>query len=102
MIARMVITGLLVASQAACTTITPHENFEQHMGKNVGKNIDDPNLRWRRPDRFIEQRTLPNGNVEETYQLRGSCRYFFEIDPNSKKVVSWRSEGSKNDCEIPL
>jgi len=84
---------------SSCSTITPHENFKAHMEYNVGKNIGLPQ-KWMGIDRYVGSKTLQNGNVENEYKLLGACRYFFEINPASKIIVSWRFEGGKKDCAI--
>jgi hypothetical protein len=73
------------------------------MSNHVGKSADDPSTdtaRYR--ERRIEVRTLPNGNIEEGYPLFRACRYYFEIDKATRKIVNWRFEGPENDCVIPL
>lgn len=85
----------------ACTSLTPHENFKAHMAKDVGRRIDDP--RWEihaDPDRLVESRELPNGNVENEYRWYRECRYFFEYERQTRKIVSWRYQGSADDCKI--
>jgi hypothetical protein len=41
-----------------------------------------------------------NGNIENEYRFRGTCRYFYEIEPKTGRIVGWRFEGSERDCEI--
>jgi hypothetical protein len=48
----------------------------------------------------FNSKTLFNGNIENQYRYRGTCRYFFEVDPKTRKIVGWRFEGSERDCEI--
>ena len=94
---------LLVAVLASCSCgsfSSPHENFKSHMSHNINKRIDDPNTNWVRPEYLIGARMLANGNIENQYQWRGSCMYFFEFEVNTKKIVSWRFEGSEKDCQI--
>lgn len=97
----MILAGcLLLPSLASCSSVTPHENFRGHMSHNVGKSIDDPNTNWVIPKYLIDSKTLPNGNIENGYRFRGTCRYFFEFDPNTRRIVGWRFEGSEGDCII--
>ncbi len=91
--------GCLLSLLAACSSITPHENFVMSMQSAIGKSTD--RIAWRRPDRLIGQKTLPNGNVEESYEFRNSCLYYYEIDPRAQQIVGWRYEGTEHDCEIP-
>jgi hypothetical protein len=97
---RLIVTGLLVACLSACSSLTPHENFKSHMSRNIGRNIDDPATIWVNPHALVASKSLPNGNIENEYRLYGSCRYFFEVDARTRKIVSWRFEGSEHDCII--
>src|SRR5688500_7551828 len=81
-----------------------HRNFISQMQADVGKSIDDPFFaRNRYAERFVASKELANGNVEQEYRIgmRGRCRLFHEVDNNSRKIVGWRYEGSKEDCAIP-
>lgn len=91
---------LLLPSLSSCSSVTPHENFKAHMSDNIGRDIDSPNTDWVRPDRYVGNKVLPNGNTENEYKFRGTCRYFFEIDPKTRIIVGWRFEGNERDCEI--
>ena len=53
-----------------------------------------------KPKAFVARRDLPNGNFENEYSFRGTCRYIFEYDPPTRKIVAWRFEGSEQDCAI--
>lgn len=85
----------------ACYTVTPHENFKNTMSFNVGKKIDSPKVNWVREEYFTDSVVLPNGNIENKYRWRGTCRYFYEIDSKTKTIVGWRFEGTEHDCAIP-
>lgn len=91
---------VLFPSLASCSTVTPHENFKQHMSHNVGKRIDDPRLNWVNQRVLIGSTTLPNGNIENEYRFRETCRYFFEVDPKSRVILRWRFQGTERDCQI--
>lgn len=95
----MVAVILMFLSLPSCSSVTPHENFKDHMSHTVGKRINDPRT-WARPDRYIGSKVLQNGNTENEYQFHGSCHYFFEYDPETRIIVGWRFEGSERDCEI--
>jgi hypothetical protein len=99
-VARLILNGLLLACLSACSSLTPHENFRSHMSHNIGKDIDDPLTEGVNPHVFVGSKILPNGNIENEYRLYGSCRYFFEVDARTRKIVSWRFEGSEHDCII--
>jgi hypothetical protein len=81
--------------------VTPHENFIMTMKVDIGKNLDNPALSgWMQPARLIDYKTLPNGDIEYAYRFRGNCRYFYEVDPKTRKIIGWRFEGSERDCII--
>jgi hypothetical protein len=82
-------------------SITPHENFRSIIGHSVGKSIDlPPGATKAHPERLVSSTVLPNGNIENQYKQRGTCSYFFEIDPKTRIIVGWRFEGSERDCAI--
>lgn len=101
-IGRVILIGaFLMVSQSSCGSVTPHENFTLHMKSKMGMNFDDPpRVTGINPERFISSKILPNGNLENGYLFRGTCRYFYEIDQKTRKIVGWRFEGSERDCEI--
>ena len=68
------------------------------MESTIGKNINAPDT-WARSDRFVNQITLVNGNIENEYLFNNTCRYFFEFEKTGT-VISWRYEGDVRDCEI--
>ncbi len=83
----------------SCTTITPHENFKEHMADSVGRSLDSAN--WSKA--YIKPttvRSVLNGNVENEYKWRGTCRYFIEFDPRTRIIVRWRFTGSEEDCTV--
>lgn len=93
---------LLLMSLSACiSSVTPHENFKSLMAHNVGSSIDNPNVAGSTYYKsLVGSNSLPNGNIENKYRDRGTCRYFFEFDPETRIIVSWRFEGSEKDCVI--
>lgn len=101
-ICRVVLAGcLLLPTLASCSSVTPHENFKNFLRSNLGKSIDDPSSDVARyPQLLVDSKLLPNGDIENQYRWRGSCRYYFEIDQQTHKIVGWRFEGSERDCEI--
>ena len=89
------------ASLTACVAGSAHQNFKNIMNLHVGKYADSPSVSGsRNPDTRIGLITLPNGNVEEAYRLNRTCHYYFEIDKTTGKIVSWRYEGSEQDCVV--
>jgi hypothetical protein len=71
------------------------------MGASVGKSITaPPRVIKAYPDDLLVSRKLSNGNIENEYRYRGTCRYFYEFDPSTKIILRWRFEGSESDCEI--
>jgi len=92
---------LLLPALSACSAVTPHENFKNFLRNNLGKSVDDPSSDVARyPQLLVGSQVLPNGNIENQYRWRGACRYFLEIDQQTRKIVGWRFEGSERDCEI--
>ena len=99
---RLAAIGLLLTLASACaTTETAHQNFVNIMNYKVGTDADSlSNTIWRDPAARISLRTLPNGNIEEGYRQRQSCRYYFEIDSRTRKIVGWRYEGAFDECVV--
>lgn len=91
---------LMFMALPSCTTLTPHQNFVLLIDDSVGKKIDDPRTNWVDRRSLVQSKRLPNGNIENKYRWRGTCRYYYEFDPKTRIIVSWRYEGSKEDCEI--
>ena len=91
---------VLILASCSCSHERYHESFKAHMSRNVGKRISDPHTLWIQEDRYVSAHALENGNMEHKYRFRGSCFYFFEVEKDTEVIVSWRFEGSKNDCEI--
>lgn len=84
-----------------CAGITAHENFIDHLRNEIGKSIDGaPSYSWRNEKGLIDSKILANGNIENKYKYRGTCVYYFEIDPKTRKIVSFRFEGKETDCEV--
>ena len=85
-----------------CFTLDGHQNFINIYSRQVGRSAD---AFYR--DQLVSTKTLSNGNIEEKHGAglwRGDqqCFVFFEIDPNSRKILSWRYEGSDDICRVPL
>ncbi len=96
-ITKSLLACLLVLTLSSC--ISPHENFKDHMQVNVGRSIDNTRS-WVRPDRYLGNTVLENGNIENEYKYIRTCRYFFEYDPETRIIVNWRFEGEESDCVV--
>jgi hypothetical protein len=93
--------GALMLVLSSCSALTPHENFRAHMESNVGSSIDKPREPGVALPRYLlGSKTLLNGNIENEYRDRGTCRYYFEYNPLTRIIVNWRFEGSEKDCVI--
>lgn len=90
-----------VMSLTACTSGRAHENFTSHMNYDIGKSIDDPEIRLNRySDLRGEKLYLKSGNIEIPYLFGPSCYVYFEIDKASRKIISWRHRGNDIDCAV--
>lgn len=84
----MVAVVLMLLSLPSCSSVTPHENFKAHMDSNVGSSIDKPRESGVALAKYLlGSRILSNGNMENEYQDRGTCRYFFEFNPRTRIIV---------------
>lgn len=80
---------------------SPHQNFVDHLNATVGKSIDEiPPYQLPHPEDLLESKLLGNGNTENKYKYRGTCRYILEINPQSRKIVNARYEGKDEDCYV--
>ncbi len=78
-----------------------HENFKKIMQSQVGKSANDPYIdRNHYRSRRVAVKELPNGNLEEQYDLIHNCPVFFEIDKAAERIVGWRYEGGAQDCIV--
>jgi hypothetical protein len=92
---------LSIVIGACASTDSAHENFKNIMNAKVGTRSDSPSARlWRDPAARISVRTLNNGNVEEGYRQWRACKYYFEIEPTTQKIVGWRYEGARDECVV--
>lgn len=95
---------MLVAS-CAIGSGWPHENFKEIYGGKVGENADDPNLlAGGYPKKKVGSTYLPNGNIEVHYVMDnpwGQCDIFYEVNSETRVIVSWRYQGSHEACSIP-
>lgn len=98
---KMSFAGCLFTLFLGCSSVTPYENFKNILLTNVGRNIDDnyPGS-WVNPEDLIDVTPLPNGNEEYRYKYLRTCRYIFEVDPGTRKIVGARFEDKESDCFI--
>lgn len=99
---RIVALLLTLISLLSCiSSVTPHENFKSLMAHNVSSSIDSPNVVGSTLSKYLmESKSLPNGNIENKYSGRGTCRTFFEFNPETRIIVGWHYEGTEQDCII--
>lgn len=90
------------ASVVACiSTVTPHDNFVSLMNHNFGSSLDAPRVSGStHPKYLITTRSLPDGQAENEYRGRGTCKKFFQFDPKTRIITGFRFEGSDSDCAI--
>lgn len=71
------------------------------MRSKIGMHYDDPpEFTGINTEQFISSVILLNGNMENGYRHRRSCIYYFEINPDTRKIVGWRYTGTERDCSI--
>lgn len=95
----------LAVALFGCTTVSPHENFknalygEKGWPVRIGTSIDNVD-RGSFPDvdALLEIKPLLNGNLEYKYRFFGTCRYMYEVDHDTRKIVRAYFEGSERDC----
>jgi hypothetical protein len=92
----------LILLVAGCmSSLSAHQNFLLLMDHNIGSSIDSPRLAGSALEKYlIESKQLPNGNTENEYLERRSCRIFFEFDSDTRIIVAWRYRGDPADCGI--
>jgi len=89
---------------AGCAAPSPaRDNFKQVMDRQVGRRIDDPDaypVFYRL--REAKSKQLANGNQLEEYAAGRNerCRLQFEVEPATRRIVRWSTEGSERDCVI--
>ena len=92
------INVFVISVQSGCYLVgsSHHESFIKHYQWYVGKTIQSFRSSAGRPE-SVKQ--LTNGNIEEEYAVRkGKCRFYYEYDPVTGIVVSWRFEGGEKEC----
>ena len=96
-----IMLALLFILATSCLSVDPYKNFEDQLQREVGESIDDARSpsRLNRPE-LISTKSLPNGNLEYRYAFenyRGICRYAYEVDPATHRIVAWRYDGEDKD-----
>jgi hypothetical protein len=90
---------MLLLSGCGYTVASRHENFIDLLNSNIGKNINEiPSVHFPQGKNMIDSKVLPNGNIENKYNYKGTCRYYYVIDPKTHKIISARFEGKDEDC----
>jgi hypothetical protein len=89
---------------AACAANPEHENFKRVMEHQVGKLIDDADaypVFYKL--RQTSSKSLPNGNLQQQYAAgrNGRCELSFEVEPFTRRIVRWSTDGGERDCVIP-
>ena len=94
-------SAVILPFSISCSSVTPHDNFKNNMKSNIGRKVDDETSYVARYEGWlVSSYVIENGNVENKYQWRGSCIFYFEINKTTNTIVNWRFEGSADDCAI--
>lgn len=103
----LLMVQIFATQGCAVWTVSPHENFKAALygrspwSPRIGQNIDrTPRGIFPVSEDLMEIHQLPNGNVEMKYRWWRSCRYFYEVEPKTRKIVGARFEGSEDDCRL--
>jgi len=96
-----IILVILFLLTISCLSLDPYKNFEDQLQAEVGESIDDArSYSWHVRPELVSTDPLPNGNIAYHYEYenyRGLCRYVFEVDPTTRKIVDWRYDGEDKD-----
>lgn len=98
--------ALFSVSMAGCACGPDHEAFVAQENSTIGRPIYSGWLKAKPGDQgFLGRKLLPNGNVEIGWihgwgsrYRKGECRVYYEYNPATNIVISWRFEGSETDC----
>ena len=94
----MLFASLLPVTMLSCIIVPhPHETFISHRNNEVGRKIEEVKSSTSVKG-YTNSRFLPNGNVEYGFRARGTCRVYYEVDPKTRIIVSWRWEGLRKHC----
>jgi hypothetical protein len=76
-----------------------HQNFVTTIQNRVGtKMADVRRTSWADDKDLVDRTVQPNGNIAYRYLSGGTCRYIFEVDPNTDIIVAARWEGEARHC----
>jgi hypothetical protein len=80
-----------------------HTNFVGGLQSNVGKSFQKRLARggsggWIEDGNFTDRKSLPNGHIMYNYRAGGTCRYSFEVDPETDIIVAANWEGEERHC----
>jgi hypothetical protein len=95
---------LLLSACVLMTSATPHQAFVENYGWYVGKHIGHVNDAF--PPKYgfkVSSKRTANGDIEiEVFNplANRQCKIFYTYNPQTKIVVSWRYEGTNNQCAI--
>ncbi|MCG3115667.1 MAG: hypothetical protein LLH30_08325 [Candidatus Manganitrophus sp. SA1] len=93
-----IIIGMLFGDLLGCrSSVSPHQNFKDFMNNRIGRKFDYEETRR---NHFVKEVELQNGNKEYWFKMRKTCRYMFEVNPESGIVVGMRYEGTEETCAI--
>jgi len=74
-----------------CVVANPVQNFYSNLYSDVGKKVDNPNIRFNRYSEYITtKKELSSGNIEYEFQWSASCITYFEVDSERSVIVGWR------------
>src|SRR5271154_6503864 len=98
-VVRPALIAATFVSVAACAPVHPGEAFNKQLQAEIGKSVRDPSaMRNQYQSRMVKRRTLANGNLEEEYFPGDRCTFYFEIDPNSERIVGARIDRFEKFC----
>jgi hypothetical protein len=86
---------------AGCSFLSARDDLAKLMDREVGRTPGDlDSYRANFPSLSRGSRKLPNGNLEEEWRagFRDDCPVFFEVDPETRKVLAWRLGLPDDDC----
>ena len=100
---------LLLSGCVLMTSATPHQAFVESYGWFVGKNVGHVNDAFppkSKSDKYgftLSSKRTAHGDIEiEVFNplANRQCKIFYTYNPQTKIVVSWRYEGTNNQCAI--
>ena len=100
---------LLLSGCVLMTSATPHQAFVGKYGWFVGKHIAwiyagfPPKSKSQKYGFNVSSKRTAHGNIEiEIHNplANRQCKIFYTYNPQTKIVVSWRYEGTNNQCAI--